>query len=100
MVDTARRKEITREQVRHLAWLARITISKAEEQKYAQEMSEILKYFKKLDEVNTEGVEPTYHVVEVVNVMREDEPQPKPSDELLKIAPVTKKRFIKAPRIV
>jgi len=93
-------KEITKAQVKHLAWLARIKISKAEEQKYAEEMSEILRYFKKLDEADTEGVEPTYHVVEVTNVMREDEPQTKLSDPILKIAPATKERFIKAPRIV
>jgi len=96
----AEKKGITREQVRHLAWLARIRITKTEEQKYAGEMNEILNYFKKLDDADTEKVEPTYHVAEVVNVMREDEPKPNPSDQLLRIAPVKKERFIKAPRIV
>jgi aspartyl-tRNA(Asn)/glutamyl-tRNA(Gln) amidotransferase subunit C len=93
-------KEITNAQVKHLAWLSRIKISKTEEQKYANEMSQILKYFKKLDEAETEGIEPTYHVAEVTNVMREDEPKPQPSDQLLKIVPVIKGRFVKAPRIV
>ncbi len=97
MVD---RKEITRGQVRHLAWLARVKISKTEEQKYAEEMSEILKYFRKLDEASTEGIEPTHHVVEIVNVTREDEPQPNPSDQVLGVAPAKKGRFVKAPRIV
>ena len=93
-------KEITRAQVKHLAWLSRIRISKLEEEKYAEEMSEILRYFKKLDEADTEGVESTYHVVEVTNVMREDEPQTKPSEALLKGVPAKKGRFIRAPRIV
>ncbi|TRO57015.1 Asp-tRNA(Asn)/Glu-tRNA(Gln) amidotransferase subunit GatC, partial [Candidatus Bathyarchaeota archaeon] len=71
-----------------------------EESKYAKEMGEILKYFRKLDEVDTEGVEPTHHVVDVVNVMREDEPEIKPAENILKIVPAKKDRFIKAPRIV
>ena len=93
-------KEITRDQVKHLAWLARVKISKAEEQKYAKEMNEILKYFKKLDEAETEGVEPTHHVAEIVNITRKDEPQPNPSEQVLGVAPATKGRFVKAPRIV
>lgn len=93
-------KRITREQVRHLAWLARIRISKAEEQKYAKEMNEILRYFRKLDDTDTQGVPPTYHVADVVNIMRDDEPRPTPSDQLLGIVPVKKDRFVKAPRIV
>ncbi len=93
-------KKITKEQVKHLAWLARIKIADSEESKYADEMGEILNYFRKLDEVDTEGVEPTHHVVDVVNVMREDEPEIKSAENILKIVPVKKDRFIKAPRIV
>jgi len=93
-------KQITREQVRHLAWLARIKISKAEEQKYAKEMNEILRYFRKLDDADTHGIPPTYHVADVVNVAREDEPQPTPPDRLLEMVPLKKDRFVKAPRIV
>ncbi|MBS7622368.1 Asp-tRNA(Asn)/Glu-tRNA(Gln) amidotransferase subunit GatC [Candidatus Bathyarchaeota archaeon] len=95
-----REKQVTREQVRHLAWLSRIRISKAEERKYAEEMSEILRYFRKLDDIDTTGIPPTYHVVEVVNVMRDDEPQPNPPNQLLGIVPARKGRFVKAPRIV
>jgi aspartyl-tRNA(Asn)/glutamyl-tRNA(Gln) amidotransferase subunit C len=93
-------KKITREQVKHLAWLARIKIADSEVSKYAEEMGEILKYFKKLDEVDTEGIEPTHHVVDVVNVMREDEPEIKSAEHILKIVPAKKDRFIKAPRII
>jgi aspartyl-tRNA(Asn)/glutamyl-tRNA(Gln) amidotransferase subunit C len=93
-------KKITIEQVKHLAWLARIKIADSEMGKYAEDMGEILKYFKKLDELNTEGVEPTHHVVDIVNVMREDEPQTKLAENILKIVPSKKDRFIKAPRIV
>jgi aspartyl-tRNA(Asn)/glutamyl-tRNA(Gln) amidotransferase subunit C len=93
-------KKITIEQVKHLAWLARIKIADSEMGKYAEDMGEILKYFKKLDELDTEGVEPTHHVVDIVNVMREDEPQTKPAENILKIVPSKKDRFIKAPRIV
>ncbi|MEM2942312.1 MAG: Asp-tRNA(Asn)/Glu-tRNA(Gln) amidotransferase subunit GatC [Candidatus Bathyarchaeia archaeon] len=96
----AREKQVTREKVRHLAWLSRIKISKAEERKYVEEMNEILRYFRKLDDIDTTGVPPTYHVADFVNVMRDDEPQPNLPNQLLGIVPARKGRFVKAPRIV
>ncbi|MBS7625809.1 Asp-tRNA(Asn)/Glu-tRNA(Gln) amidotransferase subunit GatC [Candidatus Bathyarchaeota archaeon] len=91
---------ITLEEVRRLAWLSKIKISKREERRYLNEMSEILEYFRMLDEIDTEGVEPTYHVIELVNVTREDAPQQTSPDSLLEIVPVMKGRYVKAPRIV
>ncbi|MGQ9543414.1 MAG: Asp-tRNA(Asn)/Glu-tRNA(Gln) amidotransferase subunit GatC [Candidatus Bathyarchaeia archaeon] len=91
---------ITSKQVRHLAWLAKIKISRSEERKYLDEISEILNYFRKLDEVDTEGVEPTYHVLELVNVARDDVPKQEAPSKLLEIVPVMKGRYVKAPRIV
>jgi aspartyl-tRNA(Asn)/glutamyl-tRNA(Gln) amidotransferase subunit C len=91
---------ITSEEVRRLAWLSKIKISKNEERRYLEEMGEILEYFKMLDEVNTEGVEPTYHVIELVNVTREDVAQQTSSNSLLEIVPVMKGRYVKAPRII
>jgi aspartyl-tRNA(Asn)/glutamyl-tRNA(Gln) amidotransferase subunit C len=93
-------KQVTREQVRHLAWLSRIKISKTEERKYVEEMNEILRYFRKLDNLDITEVSPTYHVADVVNVMRDDEPQPSLPNQLLGIVPARKGRFVKAPRIV
>jgi len=91
---------ITSEEVRRLAWLSKIKISKNEERRYLEEMGEILEYFKMLDEVDTEGVEPTYHVIELVNVTREDVAQQTSSNSLLEIVPVMKGRYVKAPRII
>lgn len=91
---------ITLEEVRRLAWLSKIKISKKEERRYLDEMSEILEYFRRLDEIDTEGVEPTYHVIELVNVAREDAPKQTSPDSILEIVPVMKGRYVKAPRIV
>ena len=50
---------------------------------------------------NTEGVEPTYHVIGLNNVFREDEAtEPLPQEEALRIAPRHEKGYVKGPRIV
>ncbi len=64
---------ISRKEVEHVAGLARLTLTPAQVETYAAHMSEILKYMEKLDEVDTTGLEPTYHAVETKNVFREDE---------------------------
>ncbi|MBC7085500.1 MAG: Asp-tRNA(Asn)/Glu-tRNA(Gln) amidotransferase subunit GatC [Methanomethylovorans sp.] len=63
---------ITKEEVEHVGWLARIEIHENEAQDYAEKLSAVLEYFSQLDEVNTENVEPTYHVADIVNVFRDD----------------------------
>jgi len=68
---------------------------------FTEQFNEILDYFKKIDEVDTEGVEPTYHVLDLKNVSRTDETTPSlPIEEALRNAPKKEKKFIKAPRII
>jgi aspartyl-tRNA(Asn)/glutamyl-tRNA(Gln) amidotransferase subunit C len=60
-----------------------------------------LEYFKKIDEVDTEDVEPTYHVLDIINVFRKDKAEPSlPTEKVLKNAPKKEKKFFKASRIV
>lgn len=97
MVSTTR---ITRELVEHLAWLARIEAKEEELDAWARQLNRILEYFSLLDQADVEGVEPTYHVTELVNAFREDRPSPFPADRILETAPARKDRYIRAPRMV
>jgi aspartyl-tRNA(Asn)/glutamyl-tRNA(Gln) amidotransferase subunit C len=66
---------IDREQVLHVARLARLRLSEEEVDRMAGEMSTILGHVETMNELDLEGVEPTSHVVELQNVLREDVPR-------------------------
>ncbi|AHV99022.1 Asp-tRNA(Asn)/Glu-tRNA(Gln) amidotransferase subunit GatC [Paenibacillus sabinae] len=63
---------ITVKDVQHVARLARLHLSPEEEAVFTEQMNAILQYAEKLSGLDTEGVEPTTHVLHVSNVMRED----------------------------
>ena len=65
--------EITQEQVEHVANLARLNLTNEEKEKYTSQLNGILNFFEKLKHLDTTNVEPTSHVMDVYNVMREDE---------------------------
>ena len=67
---------IDRDQVLHVAKLARLELSDAEVEQMASELSGILEHVDRISELDLEGVEPTSHVVELENVLRADEPVP------------------------
>ena len=79
---------IEREQVLHVAKLARLGLSEEEVETMAGELSGILEHVDRIAELDLEGVEPTSHVVELENVLRADEPRPSwPRDTVLEQAP-------------
>ena len=79
---------IDRDQVLHVARLARLELTEAELDKMAGELSGILDHVERMNELELEGVEPTSHVVQLENVLRPDEPRPSwPRDEILEPAP-------------
>ncbi|AFD00941.1 aspartyl/glutamyl-tRNA(Asn/Gln) amidotransferase subunit C [Methanocella conradii HZ254] len=87
--------------VKHIASLACIDLDEAQEERFARQFNSILEYFKELDGLNTEGVEPTYHVIGLNNVFREDVVEPSlPQEEALRNAPKKEKGYFKGPRIV
>jgi len=90
---------ITKKRLEHLSWLSKMELSKEEKKLFQEQLNEILDYFKKLDELDLRGVEPLYHVVELKNVFREDEPKPYDPDKILKLIPKLKGRYVKAPRM-
>lgn len=88
------------EEVKHIAELARIELSSQEEILFTKQLNEILDYFSKINEVDTDDVPPTYHVIDLVNVYREDKIQRFLMDDPLKNAPKKENRYFKSPRIV
>ena len=92
---------ITPEDVEHVARLARLSLSEAEKRQMRDELASILTYINTLQTLDTEGVEPTAHVLPVVNVVREDEPRPcLPAETMLANAPDRRDAFVRVPRIL
>jgi aspartyl-tRNA(Asn)/glutamyl-tRNA(Gln) amidotransferase subunit C len=67
---------LTRDQVLHIARLARVGIEDADVERFAHQLSDILDYFERLRAVDTEDVPPTAHTLPLHNVWREDEEAP------------------------
>ncbi|OGZ33381.1 MAG: asparaginyl/glutamyl-tRNA amidotransferase subunit C [Candidatus Portnoybacteria bacterium RBG_13_41_18] len=91
--------------VKHIAKLARLGITEEEEKKFEKDLSAILEFVAKLNEVNTEGVEPTAQVTGTTNVLREDEINQLSQSEsvkegILKNAPQKEKGYFKVKRIL
>jgi len=79
---------IDREQVLHVARLARLRLADDEVEQMARELSGVLDHVDKIGELDLEAAEPTTHVVALENVLREDEPQPSlPRERALEQAP-------------
>jgi aspartyl-tRNA(Asn)/glutamyl-tRNA(Gln) amidotransferase subunit C len=79
---------IDRDQVLHVARLARLRLTDEEVERMSSELSTILDHIEKINELELEGVEPTSHVVEIENVLRPDEPRESwPRERMLELAP-------------
>jgi aspartyl-tRNA(Asn)/glutamyl-tRNA(Gln) amidotransferase subunit C len=79
---------IDRDQVLHVAKLARLELSDDEVERMAGELSKILEHVEHMTELDLEGVEPTSHAVQLENVLREDVPRPSlPRERALASAP-------------
>jgi aspartyl-tRNA(Asn)/glutamyl-tRNA(Gln) amidotransferase subunit C len=79
---------ISRDEVLHVARLARLELSDEELERFAEQLSAIVEAVGKVAELDLEGVEPTAHPLDLVNVWAEDEPRPSLSiDEALANAP-------------
>ncbi len=92
---------ITREDVVHVAGLARLALTEEEVELYTAQLQRILEYVEKLSGVDTRGVEPTTYTVPMVEVMRDDvvEGSLKP-EEALRNAPEKDRGCFKVPKII
>lgn len=92
---------IKEDEIDHLGWLARIELKKEEKEKFGKELNSILEYFKVIDEIDVKSVEPTYHIIGIKNVVREDKVKKSlEQKEALGNAPKKEKGYFKAPRIL
>ena len=93
--------KITRQEVEHVARLARLGLSDEEQERMRDQLDTILTYIDKLDQLDTSGVEPTSHVIPVTNVFREDATWSSLSQEqALANAPDRHGSFFRVPRIL
>jgi len=95
--------KLTKQEIQHIANLARLELTDKELETYGSQLSDILSYIDQLQEVDVSGVEPTAQVTGLENVMREDEVEEWPEDEAreaLKQAPEKEGKFIKVKRIL
>lgn len=79
-----------------MAYLSRLKLSEEEIERFRKELSEILSYVEMLDKTDTKGLEPTYQVTGLKNVMRDDEIieyQAKPKDLLAGASAIEKNQF-------
>jgi aspartyl-tRNA(Asn)/glutamyl-tRNA(Gln) amidotransferase subunit C len=92
---------LSAEQVRWVANLARLDLSAAELEAMTAQLSRILDYVDQLQQVNTDGIEPLAHALEISNVFRDDEPQASlPVDAALANAPRRKGDFYAVPAVL
>jgi len=93
--------KISREEVRHVADLARLELPEDRLELFTNQMNAILAYVDKLNELDTSRVEPTSHVVEMKNAFRDDEVLPSlPSERALANAPQQERSSFVVPRIL
>jgi aspartyl-tRNA(Asn)/glutamyl-tRNA(Gln) amidotransferase subunit C len=93
--------KISRQEVDHVAKLARLELSDQEKEKLTDQLSNILTYVEKLNELDTRGVEPTAHVLDINNVMRSDVSEESLTQErALANAPEKAAGHYKVPKII
>jgi len=93
--------EITIADVEYVAGLAQLSLSDTAKEKLAKELGDILSYIEKLNELDTEGIEPMMHAMPLTNVLREDRVEPSlPRELALKNAPNTDGEYFLVPKIL
>ena len=89
---------ISRDEVLHVARLARLELTEEEVERFTEQLSAILEAVAKVSELDLSDVEPTAHPLDVVNVLAEDEPRPSlPVEDALANAPGRHDGFFKVP---
>lgn len=92
---------LTREQVEHVALLARLELTEAEKQRDMNELNQILEHLERLNELDTSDVPPTSHAIPMTNVLRADEVRPSlPHAAALQNAPDPEAGCFRVPRVV
>ncbi|WP_088103302.1 Asp-tRNA(Asn)/Glu-tRNA(Gln) amidotransferase subunit GatC [Halalkalibacter urbisdiaboli] len=92
---------ISKEEVKHVANLARLAVTEEEVELFTKQLDAIISFAEQLNELDTEGVEPTSHVLDMKNVLREDKADKGlPIEDVLKNAPDHEDGQIRVPSIM
>ncbi|ANS75805.1 glutamyl-tRNA amidotransferase [Paenibacillus yonginensis] len=87
--------------VQHVAKLARLNLTNEEQEKFTEQLNAILQYAEKLNELDTENVPPTTHVLHLSNVMRDDVVQESlPAEKVFRNAPEEEDGQFKVPAVL
>jgi aspartyl-tRNA(Asn)/glutamyl-tRNA(Gln) amidotransferase subunit C len=101
MIAWERAMKLSREEVQHIAELARLALSDEEASLYQDQLSAILAHFEQLQELDTEAISPTATVLPLRSVMRTDEAkQPFPREDVLANAPASEDGCFKVPAVM
>ncbi len=93
--------KISKDIVRHIALLSRLELNEEEIEVYQQQLSSIIEYVEKLNQIDTKDVEPTSHVLPLNNIFREDLVKESISrEEVLRNAPDPTDKFFRVPKII
>jgi aspartyl-tRNA(Asn)/glutamyl-tRNA(Gln) amidotransferase subunit C len=93
--------KIRREEVEHVARLARLELTESEKETFTDQMDAILAYVEKLNELDTAGIVPTSHAVPMENAFRADEVTPPIGvDHALANAPDRLEGFFRVPKVI
>jgi aspartyl-tRNA(Asn)/glutamyl-tRNA(Gln) amidotransferase subunit C len=93
--------KITTEDVEYVAGLAQLILDDDSKERLVHEMGDILNYMDKLDELDTEGIEPMMHVLDLTNVYREDVVRESLSrEDAMRNAPKSDGEYFLVPRIL
>lgn len=91
---------LSKDEVRHVAMLARLGLEAGDEDYYAEQLSGILGHIERLQQLDTENIAPTAQVVEIAARLREDDPRPSLTQaEALANAPATHDGYFRVPSI-
>jgi aspartyl-tRNA(Asn)/glutamyl-tRNA(Gln) amidotransferase subunit C len=91
---------LSKDEVRHVAMLARLRLEPGDEEFYAEQLSGVLAHIDRLQQLDTESIPPTAQVVEVANTLREDVPRPGLTQaDALANAPVAVDGYFRVPSI-
>lgn len=92
---------ITKDDVQYVASLARLQFTNTETDLFTEQLGRILEYFEKLKDINTDGVSPSTHVVNLENAFREDDVKRSlPVEKVLENAPEQEQSYFKVPKII
>jgi len=93
--------KLTKQEIEHVANLARLDLTPEEKEKMTVQLADIIEFASKLDELDTEGIVPTAHILKIDNVFRKDEVRPSfVREDILENAPDSADGCIKVPKIV